>query len=66
MTIEGGAVMGTGYEQQIVDAMVRRAAAIEQGDDAAAAAALVEAGQAADRLRTRRRSAVPPWPHSER
>ena len=51
--------MGTSYEQRIVDAMVRRAEALERGDEQAAAAELVAAGSAADALRTRRRGYVP-------
>ncbi len=56
--------MGTSYEEQIVTAMLQRLEALEKGDDQAAAEALVRAGEATRRLRTRRR-AVPPQ-HSER
>lgn len=46
--------MNTSYEHRIVEAMLRRSEALAQGDDNAAAAALVEAGNAATALRTRR------------
>lgn len=50
--------MGTSYEHRIVDAMVRRAEALERGDDQEAASALVEAGRAVDGLRHRRGARV--------
>ena len=46
--------MNTSYEYRIVEAMLRRSEALELGDDNAAAEALVEAGNAATALRTRR------------
>ncbi len=51
--------MGSSYEHQIVEAMLERSAALEAGDENRAAEALVRAGQAADKLRTRRRGAFP-------
>ncbi len=47
--------MTSSYEQRIVEAMLRRSEALEQGDDQEAAAALVEAGGAADAIRRQRR-----------
>ncbi len=47
--------MTSSYEHRIVEAMLRRSEALEQGDDNAAAEALVEAQKAADAMRERRR-----------
>lgn len=43
--------MTSSYEQRIVEAMLRRAEALERGDDQTAAAQLVEAGDAAQAMR---------------
>ncbi len=47
--------MTSSYEHRIVEAMLRRSEALEQGDDNAAAEALVEAQKAADAMREKRR-----------
>ncbi len=46
--------MTSSYEHRIVEAMLRRSEALEQGDDQAAGHALVEAGKAADAMRATR------------
>ncbi len=48
--------MTSSYEQRIIDAMLRRAEALEKGDDQAAGHALVEAGNAVDAMREKRRA----------
>lgn len=51
--------MTSSYEQRIVEAMLRRSEALEQGDDQTAAEMLVEASQVADAMRHKRREQNP-------